>query len=95
MSKMVYCLSSVQTVTKIMKKKFDEGVAKRREITYRICDESINKCCLVLRQDVYPYIYLNRWQTFKETSLADKKGFYGNLNVEDITDFDKHAKKYE
>ena len=32
-------------------------------------------------------------QRFDETSLPDKEAFYGNLNMEDITDIDyRHGK---
>ena len=48
----------------------------------------------MLIKDVYPYEYLDSWQRFNKTSLPDKKEFYNNLNMEDITDSDyKHAKR--
>ena len=38
---------------------------------------------------------MDSWERFNETSLPDKKVFYSNLNMEDITDVDyKHAKSY-
>ena len=49
----------------------------------------------MLRKDVYPYEYVDSWKRFDETSLPDKKYFYSNLIMKDITDADyKHAKKY-
>ena len=48
----------------------------------------------MLIKDVYPYEYLDSWQRFNKTSSPDKKEFYNNLNMEDITDSDyKHAKR--
>ena len=48
----------------------------------------------MLIKDVYPYEYLDSWQRFNKTLLPDKKEFYNNLNMEDITDSDyKHAKR--
>ena len=38
---------------------------------------------------------MDSWQRFDETSLPDKKAFYSNLNMEDITDIDyRHGKQY-
>ena len=54
----------------------------------------MNKFILLLRKGVYPYEYLDSWERFKETSLLDKKAFYSELNLEDITDKDyAHAQK--
>ena len=40
------------------------------------------------------YEYMDSWKWFDETSLPDKKAFYGELNLEDITDKDyEHAQK--
>ena len=46
----------------------------------------INLFFFLLRKGVYPYEYLNSWERFDETSLSDKKSFYSELNLEDITD---------
>ena len=35
---------------------------------------------------VYPYEYMDSWERFDETSLPDKKSFYSELYLEDITD---------
>ena len=37
---------------------------------------------------VYPYEYMDSWERFDETSLPDKKSFYSELYLEDITDKD-------
>ena len=37
---------------------------------------------------------MNSWEKFNETSLLDKKDFYSNVNLEDITDKDfEYAQK--
>ena len=53
---------------------------------YQFCNEDIKKFVLTLKKDVYPYEYMNNWKKFDETSLPDKKAFYGKLYLEDITD---------
>ena len=54
----------------------------------------INKFILLLRKVVYPYEYMNNWAIFSETSLPDKKDFYSELDLKDITDKDyAHAQK--
>ena len=42
----------------------------------------------LLRKGVYPYEYMDSWETFNETSLPDKEAFYSELNEEEITDKD-------
>ena len=62
--------------------------------TYEFCNGDINKYILLLRKGVYPYEYMDSWERFNETSLPDKKAFYSELNLEDITDKDyAHAQK--
>ena len=54
----------------------------------------INKFCLMLREDVYWYEYMDSWKRFDETLLPEKEDSYSNLNMEDITDAEyKHAKR--
>ena len=49
---------------------------------------------MLLRKGVYPYQYMDDWEKFNETTLAEKKEFYSNLNIEDITDaYYMHVKK--
>ena len=52
---------------------------------YQFCKGDLNKFVLLLRQGVYPYEYMDSWERFNETSLPDKKYFYSELNLEDIT----------
>ena len=62
--------------------------------TNKFWDGDINKFILLLRKGVYPYEYMNNWETFDEILLSNKEGFYGSLNMEGTTDLDyRHAKK--
>ena len=61
---------------------------------YQFCNEDINKFVLLLRKGVYPYEYMDSWERLNETSLSDKKAFYSEFYLEDITDKDyTHAQK--
>ena len=61
----------------------------------QFCNEDINKFVLLLRKGIYPYEYMGSWERFNETSLPEKKAFYSELYLEDITDKDyTHAQKY-
>ena len=49
---------------------------------------------MLLRNDVYLYEYMDSRKNFCETSLVDKKSFYSELYLEDITEKDQaHAQK--
>ena len=49
---------------------------------------------MLLRKGICPYEYMDDWEKFNQTTLTEKKGFYSNLNVEDIMDADyMHAKR--
>ena len=70
------------------------GLIKRFPNTFEFCNENINEFILLLRKGVYPYEYMDSWKRFNEISLPDKKAFYSESNLEDITDEDyAHAKK--
>ena len=56
--------------------------------TYRFCKRNINEFILLLRKGVYPYEYMDNWERFNETTLPNKKAFYSELDLEDITDGD-------
>ena len=43
---------------------------------------------MLLRKVVYPYEDIDSWEKFNETPLPDKKAFYSELNLENITDKD-------
>ena len=75
-------------------KDFNKDLIQRFADIYEFCNGDLNKFILLLRKGVYPYEYMDSWQRFDETSLPDKKAFYSNRNMEDITDVDyKHGKK--
>ena len=74
-------------------KNFNKDLIKRFANTYEFCNGDLTKFILLLRKCVYPYEYMDSWQRFDETSLPDKKAFYRNLHMEDITDVDyRHGK---
>ena len=67
---------------------------KKFSNTYRFYNKYINKFVLLLRKGVYPYEYMHSSEWFYETSLSDKKAFYSELYLEDITAKDyAHAQK--
>ena len=75
-------------------KKIIEGLIKKVPSIYQFCNGNLNKFVLLLRKGVYPYEDMDSWEKFDETSLPDKKAFYSNLNLEDISDEDyAHAQK--
>ena len=48
----------------------------------------------MLQKVVYPYEYMDDWETFSETLLPEKEDFYSHLNMEDVTDADyPHEKR--
>ena len=64
------------------------GLIKNFPNIYQFCNEDINKFVLLLRKGVYPYKYMNSWKRFDEVLLPNKKAFYSELCLEDITDKD-------
>ena len=74
-------------------KNFNEESIQRFANTCEFCNGDLNKFILLLRKGVYPYEYIDSWERFDETALPDKKGFYSNINMEDITDVEyRHGK---
>ena len=39
-----------------------------------------------MQKGVYPYEYMDDWEKFNKTSSSEKKDFYSQLNMEDVTD---------
>ena len=75
-------------------KDFNKELIKRFANTYSFCNKDLNKFILLLRKSVHPYECMDNWERFNETLLPNKKAFYSNLNMEDITDTDYiHANK--
>ena len=71
-----------------------EALKEKFPNIYRFCIKDTNKFILLLRKDVHPYEYMDSWERFNETKLPDKKSFYSELNLEDISDKDYlHAQK--
>ena len=70
------------------------GLIKKFSNTHRFCNGNINKFVFLLRKGVYPYEYLGSWERFDETPLPDKKDFYSELYLGEITNEDyTHAQK--
>ena len=70
------------------------GLIKKFPSIYQFCNGDLNKFVLLLRKGVYPYEYMDSWERFNETSLPDKKYFYSEFNLEDISEKDYlHAQK--
>ena len=61
--------------------------------TYRLCNNDISKFIL-LKKGVYPYEYMDSWETIDETELSNKESFYRELSKEDITDEKNILRKY-
>ena len=58
------------------------GLIKKFPNTYKFCNNDINKFILLLRKGGYPYEYTDSWGRFNETTLTNKKAFYGKLYLE-------------
>ena len=56
--------------------------------TYKVSIHNNDKFIFSLRKCVYPYVYMDEWKKFNETSLPEKEDVYSHLNIEDITDAD-------
>ena len=69
-------------------KDFNKGLIERFANIYEFCNGDLNKFILLLRKGVYPYEYMDNWESFDETSLPDKESFYSSLNMENIDDID-------
>ena len=59
------------------KKFFNKKLVKRFAKIYKFCYGDINKFILLLKKGVYPYEYMNSW----ETSLPDKEDFNSKVNM--------------
>ena len=73
------CLSS----NKSYSNKIDEESKKRFKNTFKFTNNDINKFILLLRKEVYPYEYMNKWKNFDETTYLEKEKLYRNLNIEE------------
>ena len=64
------------------------GLIKKFPNIHQFCNGDVNKFVFLLRNGVYSYEYMDRWERFDGTSIPDKKAFYKELYLEDITDKD-------
>ena len=69
-------------------KGFNKELIKRFAITYEFCNKNLNKFILLLIKGVYPYEYMDNWETFNKTSLPNKESFCSSLNMENIDNID-------
>ena len=70
------------------------GLMKNFPNIHQFCNADINQFVLLLSKGVYRYVYMDSWKRFDEVSLPDKKSFYSELYLEDITNEDyTHAQK--
>ena len=81
-------INYIKSATNVKKRQLKplNGLIKKFSNTYKFCNGDINKFILFLRKVVYPHQHMDSWERFDETSLPDKKPFYNELNLEDITD---------
>ena len=56
--------------------------------------ETLTNIFLLLRRGVSPYEHMDSWEKFDETAFPNKKAFYSEFYLEDITDnYYIHAQK--
>ena len=82
----IECKSWTETNRCEQCKKLIEGLIKKFPSIHQFCNGNLNKFVLLLRKYVCPYEDIDGWEKLDEISLPDKKDFYGNLNLEDISD---------
>ena len=66
-------------------KKLIEGLIKNFPSIHQFCNGHFNKSVLLLRKSVYLYEEMDSWEKVDNTSLPDRKAFYSNLNLQDIS----------
>ena len=66
---------------------------KKFSNAYRFFNNNLNKFVSLLRKGGYPYEYMDSWKRFDDTSLPDKKAFYSEFNLGDITGKTTHMLK--
>ena len=55
-------------------------------------DYNVSQYKLLIQKKLYPYEYMDDWDTFKETILPPKEAFYSKLSMSGISDKDyEHA----
>ena len=56
-------------------KKFNKGLIKKFKNMYSFCNNDLNKFILLLRKGVYPYEYMDSWETLTKLHCQSKKIF--------------------
>ena len=70
-----------------------ESVKLKFPNTYQLSKENI-EFILLLKKDVYPYEYMDKWHKFNETEILSIEDHYSNLNFKHISkEGHKHAQK--
>ena len=91
--KIINYVINAKNVKKIWLKPIN-GLIKKFPNIHQFCNGDINEFVLLLRKGVYPYAYMDSWERFDETSLPNKKSFYRELYLEDVTNEDyTHVQK--
>ena len=69
------------------KKEINNELIKRFASTYKFSNNDLNKFVMLLRKGVYPYEYMDGWN-----SIPSKESFYSKLTMENISETDyRHA----
>ena len=64
------------------------GLIKKFTNIHQFCNGEIKEFVLLLRKGIYPYEYMDSRERFNAPLLPDKKTFYRELTLEEITDKD-------
>ena len=59
--------------------KIDEELKERFKDTFDFSNNGVNKFILLLRKGVYPYEYMNDWETFNKTTLPEKHELHNGI----------------
>ena len=78
------CFNCKKNYEKEINKELIESFA----ITYKFCNNHLNKFVMLLRKGVYPYEYMDGCDKFNEISIPNKQAFYSNVTMENITETD-------
>ena len=61
---------------------------------YKFCNGDLDKFFLLLRKGIYPYQYMDSWETFDGNIIPPNEAFYSELNLGGISDaVYEHVKK--
>ena len=72
----------------------NEELKNKFKNVFKFSKNDINKFILLLGKGVYPYEYMDDWETFSETTLPEREEFYNNLNMKETLDGDYiHVKR--